>query len=63
MRNGKREKYNIPIIHSANNFKYVLLIIITTIIEYSLICTTVPSMHRGNVGETTLKLVKQPRYS
>ncbi len=35
MRNGKREKCNIPIIHSANNFKYVLLIIITTIFVYS----------------------------
>lgn len=40
--NGKREKYYVPIIHLANNFKYLLLmlkeisIIIIAIIVYSL---------------------------
>lgn len=42
MMNGKGEKYYVPIIHLANNFKYLLLmlkeisVIIIAIIVYSL---------------------------
>ncbi len=58
MRNGEREKYNVPIIHSANNFKYVLLIIITTIIVYSCSLIVMPVAGQQFPACTAAMMVK-----